>query len=153
MKYILLVICVVCASSMMAVDYKLHQTSSFKNTSSSQVYSGSGGGTAIAYTTVASVPAVSFQSTSAMSGIGSALPQAAVSGTYTTYDSNNPYGTTSSRGPKKAAAKEDDEEDTPPADPPGPYEVPLGDAVLPLLLLAAGYIFFIARKRRAMKNS
>jgi hypothetical protein len=27
--------------------------------------------------------------------------------------------------------------------------VPLGDALLPLLLLAAGYVVFVARKRRA----
>lgn len=95
-------------------------------------------------------PYAQMRSTSAMKGISSSLPQAAVSGTYTTYDSNSPYGPrTSSQGPKKAAAKEDDEEDTPPADPPGPMENPLGDAVLPLLLLAAGYVFFIARKRRA----
>ena len=150
MKYILLVICVACTSTMMAVDYKLHQTSSFKSTSSTRFYNGSSVGSAIAHTKVASVPTASFQSTSAMSGTGSALPQAAVSGAYTTYDSNSSYGTTTTpRGPRKAA----EEGDTPPADPNGPYENPLGDAVLPLLLLAAGYGFFIARKRRALKNS
>jgi hypothetical protein len=93
-------------------------------------------------------PYAQMRSTSAMKGISSSLPQSAVSGTYTTYDSNSPYGPrTSSQGPKKAAAE--DEEDTPPADPPGPNQTPIGDAVLPLLLLAAGYVFFIARKRRA----
>ena len=95
-------------------------------------------------------PYAQMRSTSAMKGISSSLPQAAVSGAYTTYD-NSPSPSLS--GPKKAAAKEDDEEDTPPADPPGPYQNPVGDAVLPLLLLAAGYGFFIARKRRALKNS
>lgn len=93
-------------------------------------------------------PYAQMRSTSAMKGISSNLPQAAVSGTYTTYDSNSPYGPrTSSQGPKKAAAKEDDEEkDTPPADPPGPMENPLGDAVLPLLLLALGYAIYLRRK-------
>jgi hypothetical protein len=91
-------------------------------------------------------PYAQMRSTSAMKGISSNLPQAAVSGAYTTYDSDSPSLLS---GPKKAAAKEDDEEDTPPADPPGPMENPIGDAVLPLLLLAAGYVFFIARKRRA----
>ena len=99
------------------------------------------------------MPEAKMHSTSAMLGSGSSLPQAAISGAYTTYDSNSPYGPrTSSQGPKKAAAKEDDEEDTPPADPNGPMEDPLGDAVLPLLLLAAGYCLFIVRKRRALKN-
>ena len=97
-------------------------------------------------------PCAQMRSTSAMQGVSSTLPQAAISGTYTTYDSNNPYSSTApSQGPKKAASDED-EGDTPPADPNGPMEDPLGDAVLPLLLLAAGYGFFIARKRRAIKN-
>lgn len=97
--------------------------------------------------TFAEHPSATMRSTSVMQGVSSTLPQAAINGTYTTYDSNNPYGTTSSRGPKKAAAKEDDEEkDTPPADPPGPYENPIGDAVLPLLLLAAGYAIYLRRK-------
>ena len=93
-------------------------------------------------------PNACMHSTSTMLGSGSSLPQAAISGTYTTYDS---YESGSlSRGPKKAAAKEDeDEEDTPPADPNGPNEPPLGDALLPLLLLAAGYVVLVARKRRA----
>ena len=94
-------------------------------------------------------PCAQMRSTSAMIGYEGTIPSAAVSGTYTTYDSDSPYGTTSSRGPKKA--KEDD--DTPPADPDGPMEDPIGDAVLPLLLLAAGYVVFVARKRRALKNT
>ena len=95
-------------------------------------------------------PCAQMRSTSAMIGYEGTIPSAAVSGTYTTYDSDSPYGTTSSRGPKKAAAKEDEDEvDTPPVDPNGPMEDPIGDAVLPLLLLAAGYVVFVARKRRA----
>ena len=96
-----------------------------------------------------------MRSTSAMQGVSSTLPQAAISGTYTTYDSNNPYSSTAPlHGPKKAAAKEDEDEgDTPPADPNGPMEDPLGDALLPFLLLAAGYGFFIARRRSLKKSN
>lgn len=99
--------------------------------------------------TFAEHPSATMRSTSVMQGVSSTLPQAAISGTHTTYDSNSPYNSTiSSRGPKKAA----EEGDTPPADPNGPMENPLGDAILPLLLLAAGYVFFIAR-RRALKKT
>lgn len=100
------------------------------------------------------MPAAQMSSTSAMVGSGSSLPQAAINGIQTTYDSKVFYGSKDpSRGPKKAAAEGDGDGDTPPADPNGPMEDPVGDAVLPLLLLAAGYCFFIVRKRRALKNS
>lgn len=55
------------------------------------------------------------------------------------------------RGQQRALGEGDEGEDDP--DKNDPYDNPLGDAVLPLLLLAAGYVFFIARKRRALKNS
>ena len=87
------------------------------------------------------MPSAQMSSTSAMVGSGSSLPQAAISGTHTTYDSDS--SATPSNGPRKA--RPEDWED--------PYEDPLGDAVLPLLLLAAGYCLFIVRKRRALKNS
>ena len=142
MKYILLVICVVCASTMMAVDYKMHQTSSatFKSTSTSG-YSSAGtiGGTrsvsapAQGGGAMLSVPSVSFRSTSAMPSTGSCL-----SSTTTTVVVDEPE-TTVTPGPKRAR----------PEDWNDPYDNPIGDAVLPLLLLAAGYVFFIARKRRA----
>ena len=51
------------------------------------------------------------------------------------------------RGQQRALGEGDEGEDDP--DKNDPYDTPLGDAVLPLLLLAAGYVFFIARKRRA----
>ena len=137
MKYILLIICVVCASTMMAVDYKMHQTSSFKTTSSTQFCSGSGVGVTLASTTVASVPAAEFRSTSAMPSVGSTLSTTTPSVTV------EDAGMTITSGPKRA--RPEDWED--------PFLDPIGDAVLPLLLLAAGYVFFIARKRRAMKNS
>lgn len=145
MKYILLIICVGCASTMKAVDYKLHQTSSttFKSTSTSGYSSAGTSGRTRSLSAPAqgggamvSVPAVSFRSTSAMPSTGSSLSSAV------TMVVDEPETTVTS-GPKRA--RPEDWED--------PYEDPIGDAVLPLLLLAAGYVFFIARKRRALKNS
>lgn len=148
MKYILLIICVVCASTMMAVDYRLHQCSSFKSTSSTQFYSGSGVGVTLASTKVATVPTVEFYSTSAMPSTSSSLSQAAVSGVITTDESDNSTIT----GPRRIGGGNSGGGDGP-TNPDDPWKTPLGDAVLPLLLLAAGYVFFVARKRRAMKNS
>ena len=140
MKYILLVICVACASTMMALDYKLHQTSSFKSTSSTQFYSGSGVGVTLASTKVATVPTAEFRSTSVMPSAGSNLSVASSAGV--TIDEGGNTQMTS--GPKRVSPN------TPPED---PYDEPIGDAVLPLLLLAVGYVFFIARKRRALKKT
>lgn len=140
MKYILLIICVACASTMMAVDYKLHQTSSatFKSTSNFR-YSGAGigeGKTRFVSTyvqkggcTTAVVSTPSFRSTSAMPTIGSSLSSAV------TMVVDEPE-TTVTPGPKRA--RPEDWED--------PFLDPLGDAVLPLLLLAAGYAIYLRRK-------
>ena len=54
------------------------------------------------------------------------------------------------RGQQRAVGEGDEGEKEPETK--DPY-TPLGDAVLPLLLLAAGYVVFVARKRRALKNS
>ena len=54
------------------------------------------------------------------------------------------------RGQQRALDEDDKGEDDP--DKNDPYANPLGDALLPFLLLAAGYGFFIAR-RRALKKS
>ena len=90
--------------------------------------------------TFAEQPTVQMHSTSAMMGSGSELPQAAVTGTYTTYTtrtSSNYLPT----GPQRAS------EDTPPADPPGPNEYPLGDTPwLLMLLLALGYALRVGKK-------
>lgn len=96
--------------------------------------------------TMAQQPQMQMQSTSIMMGSGSHLPQAAIEGVTTTY---TPSASNISSGPHRAAAKEDDEEDTPPQDPPGPNEDPIGDAILPLALLAAAYVLFLARKKHA----
>ena len=132
MKYILLVISVACASTMMAVDYKVHQTASFKSTSSIQFYSGSGNGSTFASTTMHRVPAMEFRSTSVMPSVGSTLSA-------TTPAMADDAGMGITPGPKRD--RPEDWED--------PYKDPIGDAVLPLLLMAAGYVVFVARKRRA----
>ncbi len=90
--------------------------------------------------TFAEQPSMQMHSTSTMMGSGSELPQAAVTGTYTTYTtrtSSNYLPT----GPQRAS------EDTPPADPPGPNEYPLGDTPwLLMLLLALGYALRVGKK-------
>ena len=89
------------------------------------------------------MPEAQMYSTSAMLGSGSSLPQAAVTGTTTTYDDS----AHAISGPRRIIDEDDkeDKEDDGWAEP----GVPLGDAVLPLLLLAAGYMVLVARKRRA----
>ena len=93
------------------------------------------------------VPEARMSSTSTMLGSGSELPQAALTGIVTADE----MGEYISQGPRRVI--DEDDKDEKPEGWQDPYKDPLGDAVLPLLLLAAGYVFFIARKRRAMKNS
>ena len=85
---------------------------------------------------LAQYPKISMYSTSTMVGSGSSLPLAAMDMKIEKEENtNSPYSITS--GPKKA--RPGDNKD------PG---LPLGDALLPLLLLAAGYMLFVARKRQ-----
>lgn len=90
--------------------------------------------------TFAEQPVVQMHSTSAMMGSGSELPQAAVTGTYTTYSSGPSYAP---RGPQREAA----DGDNPPADPNGPMENPVGDTPWVLMaLLVAGYAVWVGKK-------
>lgn len=92
--------------------------------------------------TFAEQPTVQMHSTSAMMGSGSELPQAAVTGTYTTYSSGPSYAP---RGPQRGA---DDGDEAPEEDPPGPNEYPLGDTPwLLMLLLAGGYAIYVGKKQ------
>lgn len=96
--------------------------------------------------TFAEQPTIQMHSTSAMMSSGSKLPQAAVTGTYTTYSSGSSYAP---RGPQRGAAAGD----TPPADPNGPMEEPLGDTPWVLMaLLVGGYALRISL-RRAQSHS
>ena len=93
--------------------------------------------------TMVEQPQLQMQSTSIMMGSGSHLPQAAIEGVTTTY---TPGASNVPSGPHRAAA----DDDTPPQEnPPGPNEDPIGDAILPLALLAAAYVLFLARKKHA----
>ena len=140
-KYLLLVTCYAYASSMMAVDYTLYQTSSatFKSTAAFEYYGISNSTTIYNSTLSVSykeknnlVPKNCFHSTSAMSPSGSSLPLAAATGIQTTYDNSF----VSPTGPKRARPEDNDD----------PYLDPIGDAILPLLLFATGYVLFVARK-------
>lgn len=133
MKYILLIICVNIATSVLAIDYKLYQTSSFKSTSSTQFYSGNVAEATIRSSAVANVPAAEFRSTSTMPSIGSTLSTASSVGVVIDEGGN----TKMTSGPKRT-----------PALPTDPFLDPLGDAVLPLLLLAAAYAIYLRRKNR-----
>ena len=92
--------------------------------------------------TMVEQPQLQMQSTSIMMGSGSHLPQAAIEGVTTTY---TPSASNAPSGPHRAK----EEGDTPPQNPPGPNENPVGDAILPLALLAAAYVLFLARKKHA----
>lgn len=94
-------------------------------------------------------PSMQMHSTSTMMGSGSELPQAAVTGTYTTYSTGVGSGYISS-GPQKGAA----EGDTPPADPDGPMQEPLGDTPwMLMLLLVAGYTLCAWRRTTKTTDS
>ncbi len=74
---------------------------------------------------------------------GSTLPQAAVDGPTTTYD----QGGTGKHGHIRRAVDPEDD-DTPPSDPHGPNEDPIGDAAIPLALLALAYLIIRVLRQR-----
>lgn len=80
-----------------------------------------------------------FQSTSSMLGSGSQLPSAAQTGVSLTETEQN----RAPSGPRRVSA--DDGYGDP------DYDEPIGDAILPLALLAAAYLLSLARKKRAAK--
>ena len=83
---------------------------------------------------------IQMQSTSVMPASGSTLPQAAVNGVTTTEDNEN--------GPKGHIRKWGSEGGSgEPGDWQEPYADPIGDAAIPLALLACAYL--IIRVRRA----
>lgn len=92
--------------------------------------------------TMVEQPQLQMQSTSIMAGSGSHLPQAAIEGVTTTY---TPGASNVPSGPHRAKEEGDDA----PSDHNGPMEDPIGDAILPLALLAAAYVLFLARKKHA----
>ena len=150
-KYLLLVFLLGSSTILMATDFTLHQTSSATMTTISSGGGGYGdsyGGNMRHYAGSHACPAsmtapmVNFHSTSAMTGSGSCLPIAAVSGVTSAEEYINGDQGHNPSGPKRA-----------PALPPDPFLDPLGDAVPCLLLLAAAYALRVARKRHQTTNS
>lgn len=147
-KYVLLVLFFACASTMMAVDYKLHQTSSAKvKSTATPEYYGVSGNTAIfhlahsaSFKEISSAPKMCFQSTSTMSRVGSSLPQAAETGVTTTTNHLTLRGPARIGGGNSGGGSG-------PNDKTDPWKTPIGDALLPLLLLVAVYVVFDMRKR------
>ena len=97
---------------------------------------------------LAQEPQIGFQSTSSMVGSGSTLPQAALEGPTTTYETGFP-GRSGAPGIKKIGGNttggSDDRED--------PYENPIGDGVWALLFCAAVFSGVIAfRRKRQQRN-
>lgn len=76
------------------------------------------------------MPTLPFESTSTMPLSGTQLPNASEDGV--------DIVSAPVTGPKRA-----------PALPPDPFLDPIGDAILPLALLAAAYMLFLARKKHA----
>ena len=91
----------------------------------------------------AQMPTAEFHSTSSMVGSGTHIPLAVSTGTYTTYDAG--YNPSKANMPSIRKTDYDgdgidDDEVENEDDPDNPGEpFPIGDAVLPLLLLAIGY--------------
>ena len=143
MKHILLIICIACATTAMAIDYTLHSTASgsFSSTHTYQQTTFYGESHKMHATSpqavqIATLPEIIFRSTSSMPSMGSTILTAEI---LSEVGAESPAPS----GPRRVGPSK------PPAD---PFDDPLGDAVLPLLLLAAGYVFFIAR-RRALKKT
>lgn len=137
-KYILLICCISCSTILMASTYSVAPTSVI-----SHRLNHSENANAIGYGTI-QAPTVQFESTSTMEMSGSSLFN---SESDMIIGSNNPNQGKGTNGPRRIIDEEDNDEK-----PDGwqePFDDPLGDAVLPLLLLAAGYVVLVARKRRA----
>lgn len=135
MKYILLILCVSVATSVLAVDFKIYETSRLKTTSSNIHFYGEsrGGNTWHTTTLTTKMPVVEFYSTSAMPSSGSSLSLA----TYDAVTIDEGGNAQLNSGPKRVGPNR------PPAD---PFEDPLADAVPCLLLLAIGYAIYLGRK-------
>ena len=80
------------------------------------------------------MPILPFESTSSMPMSGTQLPNAAEDGVGIV--------STPVTGPHRV---------NPGQRPADPFDDPVGDAILPLALLAAAYVLFLARKKRAVK--
>lgn len=146
MKSILITIALLgCSTMLKATEFQLYETSSatYKTPAHASmvgtkarggIYSRTG--SQVCPTSMASTT-ISFHSTSAMTGSGSCLPIAAVSGVTSAEEYINGGKGHNPSGPKRVGPSR------PPAD---PFDDPLTDAVPCLLLLAIGYAIYLGRK-------
>ena len=93
---------------------------------------------------LAQQPQVQMRSTSVMAPSGSTLPQAALTGTVTTYSVGSPAKSSKPRKVGEDDGFDDDDDD--PDTPANPF--PLGDATLPLALLMLAYVGVRTFRRR-----
>ena len=89
---------------------------------------------------LATEPQYGFQSTSSMAGSGSTLPQAAVEGSFTTYDESNATVPAHEQAIRKGGRPDDWD---------NPYEDPIGEGAWILVALACCYAAFAAWRKRA----
>ena len=102
---------------------------------------------------LATQPSSDFRSTSIMVGSGSTLPQAAVTGAYVAGTTPGTYSPASHvGGPRKITVNPGDEPGPDEGENSEPWEDPIGDALLPLMLLACAYLIIRAARRRAIKS-
>ena len=103
---------------------------------------------------LAQKPEAQMQSTSVMVSTGSNLPSAAATGTYTTGSTPGTYSPATVAGPRRSKKEDDnpgggfnsDDNDN---DRDEPWKNPIGDAIIPLALLACVYLIVrVARKRK-----
>lgn len=99
----------------------------------------------------AQLPQAQMKSTSVMNGSGSTLPQAAVTGAYVTGSTPEAYAPTGAHGGQirrdvGGGSTANDEDPDAPEEP-----FPIGDAALPLALLACAYVLFryVRTRKRA----
>lgn len=100
---------------------------------------------------LAQQPKAEMHSTSGMVYSGSTLPSAAVDGAVLTGTTVGTYAPVTTSGPHRAKKEDDDWEDDEWGHTDDPWATPLGDAALPLALLACMYIgvrAFISNKRK-----
>ena len=95
----------------------------------------------------AQLPEVQMQSTSVMVSSGSALPQAAVTGTYMAGETPGTYSAAGHHGHIRRGIDGDDNNDKP-SGWDDPYKDPIGDAVWPLLALASVYALLRVYRRK-----
>ena len=101
----------------------------------------------------AQCPSSDFRSTSVMQSSGSILPQAALTGAYVTGSEPGTYSPASTYGgPRKVIINPGGEEPGPDeGENKEPWEDPIGDAVWPLLALAAAYaVLRVYRRKRSV---